>query len=73
MRNTEVYQLLKIHGWQLLRKAKGRHELFRHPSGKTLLVSIAGRSRDMSHNKKRALLAEIRGGDDENRPKCHND
>ena len=60
MKNKEVYQLLKLHGWLLLRKGKGRHEIFCHPSGKTLLVSIAGQSRDMSHHKKRALLAEIR-------------
>jgi predicted RNA binding protein YcfA (HicA-like mRNA interferase family) len=60
MRAKSIYAELAANGWQFHRQGRGRHEVFRHPSGAQMVVSIAGRSGDLTHHVKRALLADIR-------------
>jgi predicted RNA binding protein YcfA (HicA-like mRNA interferase family) len=42
MRYSEMVQLLRGTGWEFLRRGKGTHELWRHPSGGTILVTRSG-------------------------------
>jgi predicted RNA binding protein YcfA (HicA-like mRNA interferase family) len=62
MKSKDIYQLLKQYGWTFYRRAKGRHEIYKHPkTGKTLLFSPRG-GRDLTHHSQRALLNEIQRG-----------
>jgi predicted RNA binding protein YcfA (HicA-like mRNA interferase family) len=42
MNYREMVQLLKRYGYQLLRQARGAHEIWKHRFGSTILVTRSG-------------------------------
>lgn len=59
MKSGEILKLLKVHGWEFWRTAKGGHQLWKK-GDRILLYPHNGRSRDMTYHAQRSLLSEIR-------------
>jgi predicted RNA binding protein YcfA (HicA-like mRNA interferase family) len=61
MKTQEIYQELKQNGWHFKRAAKGSHEIWNHPSGQSIVVSLKSKTRDVPHGTKCQILSKIRG------------
>jgi predicted RNA binding protein YcfA (HicA-like mRNA interferase family) len=61
MKTAEVYQELKRNGWHFKRAAKGSHEIWNHPSGESIVVSLKSKTRDVPYCTQRKILSKIRG------------
>ena len=60
MKTAKIYQELKAHGWQFQRSGKGSHEIWTHPDGRSIVVSLKSKTRDVPYCTQRKILGKIR-------------